>query len=500
MSLSVHFSARDFSSPILTGFKADPIRMDWTAYGGPEKAQIKLLGNEGELFQAACLLRCPVMVNDHIGSQVWWGFVEEVIVFWKGVRFTISLENLYNKVSVRYAFISPDNKLGEGLDIAPANDIPSQIEFGIKEITLHRSGIADDFAENLRDTFLLAAAWPKSTLSQRTAPGQTYALVNCAGWIKTLAWQSYKNSEGFYANAGPGPGVFSFGQSASYRTPTQVFTPGAAGSLKYAYFQLRGVGNPTRNLNAQLRDIAGTLLATSAGVSGSILSSIGYTWVKFSFAVPFTLVGGTTYMIGVTANTTDPVRYFAIRTDENENYSYGNGCYFNGASWVNLPSITNPGGVPDLLFRALCITDTGSQISAIANAGNQFFTRITAPSSGVLTCPYRDNGSDCLDEINGLMALGTTEQRKILASVSPERQLVFYEQPDPAVSTVFMDARGYFYTYQGTALSPCFPPVGQFAGFSGSNRLMLPFDKNRVPACFVESASYWPQTGKVRIN
>lgn len=205
-------------------------------------------------------------------------------------------------------------------------------------------------------------------------------------------------------------------------------------------------------------------------------------------------------MIGVTGNTTDPARYFAIRTDENQGFQNGYGRYFNGTSWINFPSITNPGGAPDLLFRSLCITDTGSQVSAIANAGNQFFTRITTPVTGVLSCPFRDNGYDCLKEIMALMASGTLDQRKILARVSPERQLEFYEQPDPENPSVYMDAMGHFFTHQGTALKAYFPPIGQFARYSGSSRMMHPFDKNRIPACFIESAAYWPKTQKVVIN
>ena len=500
MTFSVQFSTRDFSVPVLIGLQAEPIRLDWSAYGGPERALIRMTGDEGELIDLPRLLRSPVMINDRAGSPVWWGYVEEVDIFLDRVRFRVYLDTLYNKVSVRYGFISPDHTSEAVLVTEFANNIRSQAEFGVKEIVLHREGVDDVFSENLRDTFLKAVAWPKTTLSQQSKPGKPHALVRCAGWFKTLSWLPYQNGEGFYANTGSSPGTFTFGQSTSYQNPSQVFTPGASGSLKAAYFQLRGVGDPSRDLNAQLRDASGALLAVSEGVSGSTLSNISYRWVKFSFTAPYNLAAGTSYMIGVTGNTPDPARYFAIRTDENQGYENGFGRYYNGASWGNLPSITNPGGAPDLLFRALCITDTGAQISAIANAGNQFFTRITTPDTEVLICPFRDNGFDCLKEIKALMALGTTRQRKLFARVLPERQLDFYEQPDPDSPSVYLSARGQFFTCQGTALREYFPPVGQFACYSGSSRIMLPFDKHRVPVCFIERASYWPKTGKVVIN
>lgn len=500
MTLSVHFSTRDFSSPILTGLNAEPLRLDWTAYGGPERAEIKLTGDEGKLIEGTRLLRCPVMINDPAGTPIWWGYVEEVVIFVGEVQFRVSLEGLYNRVRVRYGFISPGNFSGDLSVTECADDIPSQRDYGINEITLHRENIDDDFAESLRDTFLQAAALPRSTLSQWSKPGRSYAFVRCAGWFNTLSWQPYENGEGFYANAGPSPGTFTFDQSGSYRYPSQVFTPGAAGCLKYAYFQLRAVGSPTRDLHAQLRDGTGTLLATSEPVSGSGFSNITYHWVRFTFTAPYNLVGGTTYMIGVTGGTTDPANHFAIRTDENQGYQSGYGQFFNGTSWVNLPSVTNPGGAPDLLFRALCITDTGTQISAIANAGNQFFTRVSAPDSGLLTCPYRENGYDCLNEIEMLMALGTVNHRKILARVSPERQLEFYGQPDPEHPLIYMDRQGNFYTHQGIKLKPYYPPIGQFASYSGSSQILLPFDQKKMPACFIERAAYYPKTGKVVIN
>ena len=500
MRFSVSFSARDFSSPVFTGLVADPIRLDWSAYGGPERADIRLMGDKEKLLQTTRLLRCPVMINDRAGSPVWWGYVEEVVVLTGDVQIHVSLEDLYNKVRVRYGFMTPDHHSGDILVTDFADDVPSQRDYGVKTLTLRREGIDDEFAENLRDAFLASSSLPESRLSQVSKHGRSYGFVKCAGWFKTLSWQSYENQEGFYANTGSGPGTFTFGQSTSYQYPSQVFTPGASGSLKYAYFQLRGVGGPTRDVCAQLRDSSGSFLAVSEPVSGSTLSSTAYRWIKFVFTSPFDLVGGQTYMLGVTGTTTDPSRYFAIRTDENQGYSNGYGQYFNGTAWVGFPSITNPGGAPDLLFRALCITDTGRQISAIANAGNQFFTRISSPDSGLLTCPYRDQGEDCLNEIRRLMALGTNNHRKILARVSPDRQLEFYEQPDPGQPSVYMNEQSLFFTYQGTPLKPYFPPVGHFARYSGSSQILMPFDKNRVPVCFIERASFWQGTGKVVIN
>jgi hypothetical protein len=63
-----------------------------------------------------------------------------------------------------------------------------------------------------------------------------------------------------------------------------------------------------------------------------------------------------------------------------------------------------------------------------------------------------------------------------------------------------MDNYNRFFNRQGVLLPPWHPPVGRFARFSGTNRINHPWDKQRLPACFVAGAEYWPQTGKSRIR
>ncbi len=63
-----------------------------------------------------------------------------------------------------------------------------------------------------------------------------------------------------------------------------------------------------------------------------------------------------------------------------------------------------------------------------------------------------------------------------------------------------MDQFSQFYTREGVPLTPWRPPVGRYARFSGASRINLPWDKNRLPACFIAGAEYWPQTGNLEIR
>ncbi len=507
-NFTVDFLTRDFSQPFtpaLAYSPADPVffvpqSLSWSAYGGQDQAVLVTNTTLEKVFDLPSLIRCPVFIRDHFGSPAWWGFVSEIKIQFEQCLVSLSIDQLFNSVKVNYSFISPDNKLGQQLHTPTAANPSSQSEYGIKELSVKRFGIDDDFALNLRDHLLSQFAWPSTVITQNPSDQQVSAVLICKGWFHTLDWQTYNNPEGFWGNYGPGPGIFVFDSGSSVRYPSQRFTAGAAAQLKYAYFMLRKIGTPARNLAAQLRDAAGALLVNSGAYNGALLEDTSYTWVRFEFSPPYALTGGVTYMIGVTSTATDGSHHFGIRTDEDQNFIGGYGRYYNGSSWLNLPSITQPGGRPDLYFRVIAVTDTGTQLFNISTHGNQFFNRIEAPATGVLISPYRDNDFSHKKELEFLMSLGTSNQLKVLANVTPDRQLIFSEQPSPDNPAGFLDRQGRFFTNEGTPVYPWKPPIGKWILFSGTSRINHPWDKHRIPASFVEKAKYNSLTRILTLN
>jgi len=498
MTYTVKIDDRDFTTPITHNFNVDPVYFSWSAFGGPRYAHFELSGDR--LFASLRLLRCPVTVYVSDTTPVWWGFVKEIIIYLGDVQFSISLDDLFNRVKVQYSFLSPDNHLADQSETAWTDDLSSQNEYGTKELIIHKSKIDDDAALKLRDTFLNLAAWPETKFSQALKKGDAHAVIKCAGWFETLDWKYYENFYNFYAHYGPGPGAFEFDGATNKRMPVQDFTANADGTLHYAYFQLRKIGSPTRAVYATLRDYTtGTALATSTAVLGSTIGD-DFAWVKFTFPTPYTLTNGTRYLLGVRTDVVDASNYFSIKTDENQGFVPGSALYWDGSTMAQIPSITQPGRWVDLIFRAVCLTDTGTQLLNIATAGNQFFSKIDTLAAGVQTSPYRANGYSCLRETQALMHLGTSNNRLILARVNHLRQLEFYEQPDPKTPTVFLDENNIFFDTYGMPLKPYFPPVGQFASFTGSADLLLPFDQVKTPPAFIGQVEYWPTTGGVKIH
>jgi len=502
---SIHFFSRDFSSPVFIGARITPKKLSWSAFGGPKRAAFRLDGDLDHLLDLSGLLRCPVSVDDAQGSHVWWGYVDRVTLFMEGSKFVVSLDQLYNRVKVTYSFISPDNKQADQLETDYANSYASQSEYGIREIIMHKTDLDETFAENLRDTFLELHAWPASHLSSRSNPGDVYAEITCSGWFSTLEWQSYQNLEGFYANYGPGPGTINFGRP-NWNNPSQKFTPGVDCSVKYLYFLLRKNNSPSGSLYGRIYSSSGgspnSILAVSTAVSAASLPSTGYSWIRFSFSTAYSLSAATSYWASVYSPSSHSTNNFMTRIDENACFFQDNhyAKYSDIGVWKTIPNVTSPGTYPHLYFRVVCITDTGSQLLSIAQSGSQFFADVTAPASNVETSPYLSGQKTCLDEIVSLMHLGTSNNRMILAKVTPDLILKFYEQPDPKIPTAYMDHHGRFYSRENKLLASYFPPVGQWTYLIGTDRYVMPFDQARAPTCFIQHATYTHATGRTRIK
>ena len=88
----------------------------------------------------------------------------------------------------------------------------------------------------------------------------------------------------------------------------------------------------------------------------------------------------------------------------------------------------------------------------------------------------------------------------VLASVSEDLNLTFYEQPAADTPTAFLASSGQFYTDKNIKLLPWLPPVGQFAILANTPRLTMPFDQVRVPTCFIANAVYYPEKNRLLVN
>jgi len=504
MNFTVSFNARDFSAPIPIGLKPEVTALTWCAQGGPEGATLRLSGPLESLLDLTCLLRCPVTVCDEYFEPVWWGFVSKIILFFEEVSFSVDIDQLTNHVTVAYTALTQPGTAAETLTTVPVEDKPSQAIYGVKQILLQREEMDENFALFLAETFLGERAWPKSALSQSKAAAQPTAILTCAGWFETLGWSNFTFPYGTLANT-DGQGSFQFDDSVLRRKPGQVFLAEQELALLSVDFLLSRTNAETRTLTAFLyaTDATGkpsNLLATSGTVPATAVPEGAYAWVRFTFDPPVSLSEGDSYFIGVDANLTHSAHYFHIKIDEEAHFPGGKAYYQSSTTptWSLIPASTYP-CQPDLYFKLRCVCDSADLLGAAVGFGDQFFSRVVVEPTGIPICPYRLKPVNCLAEVKRLMALGTANARPLLADVSADRGLHFYEQPDASEPAVYVDSQFRMVTGDGVPMPPWTPPVGKYARLMTA-RLTDPFDGKRVPTTFIERVTYTPQTGRVRIN
>ncbi len=498
-SLTAVFASRDLANPVHAPVPFYPTRLNWTAFGGPDQAL--LVGRvpsleEGKenplpdsLYDSLALLRCGVTVSDHRGIPAWWGYVHEIRILLGQIQYRVTLDELFNQVRVKYTYLTPDQWMGEALETAWASDVGSQNEYGIREKVIRISNTDHDFAEAIRDTFLESHAYPFTALDGAERVARPRVEFLCFGWFHTLKWKSYTNDEGYLGNTGPGPGLYNFGGHTSSYCVAQSFYVSDDWSLKYVDVKMRKRGSPTKNIHVKIFDNASaapnTLLATSDNFDSSTLDSSSLLWSRFTFSTPVSLSAYNRYWLVVDPASVEAANYFQIKTDEDIN-AFNSYCKLGTSAYV----WSDPSPATDLYFRVVAIQDTGTQLYNIATHANQFFTKIITLASGINTCPFRSKNLTAFQEIEALMKSGTSNHRLILANVSHNRQLTFYEQPTPDSLDIFMDAAGQFYDSRGIRQPAYMPPVARWARLASTSRIAYPWDKKRLPLTFIAEAEF----------
>jgi hypothetical protein len=139
---------------------------------------------------------------------------------------------------------------------------------------------------------------------------------------------------------------------------------------------------------------------------------------------------------------------------------------------------------------------TTEQITAIVNSSGQFLRgTIVHDISGISSSEYRAGDMNAKREIEALLAVGTTNGRRLLATVNQDRWLVIDEEPEPDIASVLLRSDGRLVNAK-TGAEMRKPPVGQWVYLQD---LIPPsVDLSRVldPSLqFVEGASWNTQYG-----
>lgn len=188
--------------------------------------------------------------------------------------------------------------------------------------------------------------------------------------------------------------------------------------------RMRKIGSPADGVRMSLySNSAGnpnTQLDTGVLAAASVPSSMN--WATTEITNTVALTAATTYHVVIErTGSLSPTDYYEVSLDEDLGYASGDlRLKINGA-W-NTANVRTPDA--DLCFRVIGYKETTAQIADIVEACGQFFidTDIITPS-GIDQPMYRDGTRTALKEIEDLLAAGTSDGRRLLASVTPQRIL-----------------------------------------------------------------------------
>jgi hypothetical protein len=162
-----------------------------------KRASITASGPREAVFELLETLRYGVKIYAKDDPAVWLGYVSAVLVNDRGNLVGLDLDDMANRVAVRYSYVAPGtDTVGTRADTAWADDAASQGEFGVKELWLSRAGMTAAAAAQLRDTYLATHALPSPPPASYNGMGaaEVTATLQCKGWLYTLDWTYYANA------------------------------------------------------------------------------------------------------------------------------------------------------------------------------------------------------------------------------------------------------------------------------------------------------------------
>lgn len=177
-------------------------RYSFSTQGGPKECSITAYGTLDELWGLTQKLRYYFTIHDENGLYIWYGILNEVTVRVGTITFGVSLDGMYNRVSVAYT------SFGDRRTTSWATDTPSTEEYGYKELLATLADGTDQEAEQYRDSQLQKQKVPVPHVEflAQSKEGSMSADMKLIGIYETLDWRYYSQAKGLVQHSGTGVG------------------------------------------------------------------------------------------------------------------------------------------------------------------------------------------------------------------------------------------------------------------------------------------------------
>jgi len=501
--LTVEFLERDFSDRVSYPWESVEVNNYInSSYGGPKVANLTVRGDSLALWKLAEMMRAPVIISDHKKAKpVWWGYIESVTLQIDGVRRTVSIQHMANRVAVAYT-ADKDRQT-----TTFASDSGSATEYGKKEVMMSAIELTSTEADSFRDTVLQQRKYPNISVPL-TSQADNFATIKCKGWWETLSWQYYSAAAGReeYTDLDGFMG-FEMARTGDVRPRcAQSFTNSAGSNWDATEIYIRarkeegGVGL-TDQLEVYLYSDTGGVPNASLGWGKVEAADIGayMGWEEFTLDSDVTLVNGTTYWI-VVQNESYPSKdaddYYVVDGAAAEGYQNGSFMVYNDNSsgWEAWPESM------DMNFKVSGESEITTQITnIITDAGEFILATDVIDTSGLEINPYRDGDNTAQFEIIELLNKGTTNDRRLLAKVLPNLHLEVYEEAARYDEDYSLSKYG-IKDATGTEVLPSECPVGAWMQYEDAVPTSINVDRlSNANSVFVEEAEYIARTDEYKI-
>ena len=267
---------------------------------------------------------------------------------------------------------------------------------------------------------------------------------------------------------------------------TTSFTVTGDWTIYEVEIEAAAIGGPSDNLLVEFYDDSsgdpGSLQATATLTNAE--APTGLTRVSLDLDSPMAVATGNTYHIVIErSGSYAPAAFWTIGVDEDVGYA-GSFRLWDGSSWVS----RSPNA--SLCFALWGHEETTTQIDAmLTSASVPSIAEIVWDSSNVLTREYREGERRIRAEIEDLLALGTSTNRRLLATVSPSRSILIHQAALPSYLDWVWTSDHRIITPHGTPADEGRLPAGRWLTDAVTGESM-----------FVEAAEYDAGSGRVSIE
>ena len=407
-----------------------PLSLSWDAIGGPEQAILSLEDDAAGFEGMQSWLGSRVEIYDPSDRLAWWGYVDQVSRPLGVTGLESSLEDLVNRVAVRYRSMEPGKDFGAIAQTEWKDDLTSQAIYGVKEALLKREVLSEEQALQLRDMSLSRMAQPVSKLLPSTKARQSQVL--CRGWFERLRWRQWPEHTDILGHSPTQQGFQSLGASLTQKSLAQSYAFTDAVQVASVSVRIRKIGNPLDQIRFQIQTDAlgqpsGTVRA-EATLAASVIPTESYSWVNVWFSAPCAVAAGERLWLVVSRDgAASSTAYFSLGLDESLDFPGGKLLLLDASlgQWkTRTPDA-------DLLFKLTALSDSIDLMLQIVQKSS-CFNGFSYEAGGGFSLPYvSDTGLDCRAAFLDLLRLGTPELTKLLVEVNSKLRLRVFPKPIP---------------------------------------------------------------------